>query len=63
MNVVLMTFMQFVMLKFIGFFRIYLLVKLVNKVCMNIALKHFQSSNGLKWKCYFDESEGGLGSH
>jgi hypothetical protein len=30
---------------------------------MNIALKHFQSYDGLKWKCYFDESEGGLGTH
>lgn len=63
MNVVLVTFMQFVMFKFFCFFGICLLVKLVNKVCTNIALKHFQSYDALKWKCYFDESEGGLGTH
>jgi hypothetical protein len=63
MNVVLVTFMQFVMFFLFCFFGIYLLVKLVNKVCMNIALKHFQSYDALKWKCYFDESEGGLGTH
>jgi hypothetical protein len=63
MNVVLVTFMQFVMFNFFGFFGIYLLVKLVTKVCMNIALKHFQSYDGLRSKCYFDESEGGLGTH